>query len=654
MKRIILAFFALILCFAFVGCGQNKPNTHIIAKIEKTINRTKSILNEVEVINETEIVSPALLPYKADLYTFLANQNEQQAFLQKEIAVQAEPVPYRPRNFTDSKGSFQNKNFGYSETQALRNVNTYRPVSRIRNINSFTGYGETTENAFNEIDYVQQGVVMPYTPNGYGAMPYGNAPFGTAGYGTMPYGNGNPNLIPNGNYMGQYNNGFFYGGRWRGISNVNTYGYGVNNVNTYEKALAQQKEQENMLNARNINSLNVKAEDLTSPQQTRYLQEHYQSLSNLFLSFSSTLEINNTLNAEKEYLFQMFDYMKQSLKTIKSSQSPLTQSQITSINNLLENINENLNRINMSKNEVNYEVEKIKKVKNNFIDGSDGLTSRYVLLSNILSTRYSYYSNISVCFEEVNKILLKVTNKIDIEEIYGNDREKINLEEPIKKQEITQENKEQTLEEKLLNLQKQEFENNEKQNENIQKSHPLPTPITTPEIDIENVEINNYNFPQINEQITPQPNNVIDENESTQIARNPADQPPLPEINSNLDDNIESHYNFENASVENTINNSTDFQNEHKETQSEKNTEQNQEQYNQELIDGFKKIETPPVKTSNQPNTPVQSTNRRNFPKKPYRPNITNAFEPEDKNHFTSNEFPFKNPKKFDYMKVCI
>lgn len=384
MKKFLLSILTVFLIVTLVACGTQTATSKMSDKIDYTLENMENSLKEIQTINENDILINEINASDIAAYT--------------SIAVNPRRGTHSTRQVIDY--SNQNANgFGYSETNAMRNVNSYNPYGRLHNVNSYQGLNQNFPNQINEINQAQYGnnqIANPNVNNGIFNGGYNNGVYGTGAYNNMPIN--------------------------RGLTNVNTYGLNNNNVNTYNPRLINQNENNEVLTNENVdnnqNSSNVdtyKPEQNNSQNYNNYansenLKNHFTELSNLFSVASNVISVNKAINEEKNYINDCHLRIKELTKQLKEKTVELTADQQNSINNLLENINSNISKITLSKNEVRYELEKVKSLKNSYKNNSEQLTSRYVRLTNCLDTRYSYYCNVSSCLEQLITYLQTYVN----------------------------------------------------------------------------------------------------------------------------------------------------------------------------------------------------------------------------------------------------
>ncbi len=264
----------------------------------------------------------------------------------------------------------------YFENRLPRNVNTYFLPPHMPYGYSMGGYGMGGFRAYGGMGGMGgYGGAMPYGMNGYG------------GIGGTPYGMGGTDL------QNQANNQAVYNSTNRRQPNINTYGLGISNINTYKKA----ETKENIFLIKEDNAENN-------------AQVNLNKLSAIYSSASHLVNINADVFDIKERISYVISTLKETIKSLEKSDKELTQQQVKSIEILIENINSYITKIDLSKNQLKYEINKIKNLKDDFLSNNNELSARYIMLANFLDTRYSYYSNISNCLQE---ILYKISYQID-------------------------------------------------------------------------------------------------------------------------------------------------------------------------------------------------------------------------------------------------
>lgn len=607
MKRILLATFVLFLCVVMVACGTQTTNANVSAKINRTLDNMENTLKEVQSISEEDILITEISPQST--YTAITN----------------------PRRGVDSTRQIVdypvNNSFGYSETNAMRNVNTYNPYGRAHNVNSYSGYGETNQIAYNEINQAQ------YEQNGvYGGM-YGNGGMYGLGYGYNGY-NGNGIANP---YA-------------RGISNVNTYWINRNNVNTYNPSLINnQTNNENITDntqnqtltnteekQSNINSYKTESNsdlEYNQYEKSSNLSNQFSKLSSLYSVAGNVVNVNKAIAEEKNYIFTQVQTIKELAKSLSSNEIQLNDSQISSISSLLENIHSNLNRITLTKNEIRYEVDKVKSLKNNYNDKTEQLSSRYVRLTNCLETRYTYYCNISSCLDQLTNYLQSYVNGEDIiinEEVEENTNNQVI--ENTTEQNINNQTTENTTEQNINNQTTKTDQNNEnndsQNNQNVQESE------TSNEI--------------VNENTT---NQIVEDNQN-QIVEDNAVNPTANQTNSK-NENIE----LQNEKLRKIFAKQWRDKIDNKNKTSETN---DQVIANQEATKNETTNEDIISEETEKPKLPLifydkEQTDNKEIFERPYRPPFIKYPKPKndeikENDTQTTSNFPFKDPKKNDFL----
>ena len=388
VKKFFISIFTIFLIVTFFACGTATPNSSMSDKINYTLDNMTNNLKEVQSINENDILINEISSSDVSTYT--------------SIAVNPRRGTHATRQIIDYTNQGNVTEYGYSNTNAMRNVNSYNPYGKLHNVNSYQGLNQYGPNQINEINQAQYG------------NPYGNAYGYGAGYpgynypanGAIPYQGAMP-------YNGAYN------GINRGISNVNTYGLSKTNVNTYRPQLVNQTDdpvQENIVqnNVDTYQNQQSTTEDYNQYATSENLKNQFTQLSNLYSVASNVVSVNKAINQEKLYINACVDQIKLLTARLKTLDTLFNADQERSINFLLENINSYISKIKLSKNEVRYELDKVKELKNSYQNNSQLLTSRYVRLTNCLDTRYSYYCNVSSCLEQLITYLQNFVNQTEI------------------------------------------------------------------------------------------------------------------------------------------------------------------------------------------------------------------------------------------------
>lgn len=651
MKKFFLTFLALVLSVCLFACGTQSANAQVASKINKTISHMTNAIKEVETINENDILINNILPAEA-VQTALSN----------------------PRRGVVSNRQIVNYNnqmpYGYSQTDAMKNVNTYNPYGRNHNVNSYAGYGETNPYAYNEIYQAQYGNGMYPNHANYPANPAYPNTIGNPAYGV------GPNMYSN-----------------RGISNVNTYGLGVSNVDTYNPNAQNVQPQNTTTQPPTNSNLNTyktnKSNDYNRYQQNADLQNQFTKLSSLYSVASSVVGVNRAIAYERDYILSSANTIKELADELKNKDVELSDSEKKSISNLLENIQTNVTKINLSKNEVKYEVEKVKSLKSSYNNLTEQLSSRYVRLTNCLETRYSFYCNISACLDQLKALLSfgnmpqnNQTNKINVAEnnhfhninrinntanhsqtnnqnnVIGNNVVENNQNNNTVNNNQIIDNNQNNNKQNNVNNQTNNNQTNSNQIENAQSAQTLEQRLKQA---FENAQKQQEQEKTNNAQMQPNQNinnenNVNDNNivENNTIVEN--------NLNNKVDNQVENQNNtqenVQNNVEQNNIENDNQQQNNEnkvvpptQENDLATQLEQQLEKQKQETKQPYQPLQTQ-KHTVAKTNKNQDTTQVENQPTRPKRPMIlygNNKNKTDNQTQQTSAN-PFKEPKKYDFL----
>lgn len=411
MKKKLIIILILFSFFTLSACGKTHSNGEIVKKLNSSINKIEKTLANIEEANENDFLSQELLDInqvQTSFFNFTQKKKDDE-FVGAKVLENENDITTNEgentQNATDAKNLNENQT---KLPDQNTNVNTYFENRLPRNVNTYFLPPH-----------------MPYGYGGYGGMGYGgNGAYG-AGYGGMGYGGYGAGF--GGMGYGGYGAGFggmgydgynefgtteyggygvqnqfqnptanqgIYNSTNKKISNINTYGLGTNNINTY-------KSTQNQSTSTKRNEKN---------QFDKNTQINLNKLSTIYLSASHLVNVNSDVADIKDRISYILKTLKENVKNLENSDYELTLEQTESIEILLDNINSYLSKVEISKNQLKYEIDKIKEIKDDFLNNNGELSTRYVLLANFLDTRYSYYSNISNCLQE---ILIKINHQVD-------------------------------------------------------------------------------------------------------------------------------------------------------------------------------------------------------------------------------------------------
>jgi hypothetical protein len=616
MKKILMSILAICMVFALTACGSN-PNAAIIKKINKTISKVEKTLKNTQDINEPDFISQDILSIETSNQPFFLKQSEKKDEFVSANIVDKETTPTTKTEIeNEEKQTLQNQLTESEKTN--RNIDTYFYNNLPRNTNTYFlpphmppnflgGYG----------GYGGYGVNGGM--GGYGVNNNYTNPITQGGFQNMPYPNGqNIPLNP----QQPYNNS-----SKKRISNINTYGLYDINVNSYKKANYELKSTpEN----KKVNVLaNEKNKDYIQYHISKESQQSLDKLTNLFVSGSHLINVNLSCAQEKTRLNEMIASLKEVIKETNNTKQALDSNTNKSINMLLEDIEDYIRKIEFSKNQFKFELNKIKEIKEDFLKYHNELSARYIVLANFLDTRFSYYSSISNCIQNLKFNLIdsqsSAENQTKISETSKNNNENIeqhNLDENSKTEinnsqiekntsqtEIKPSQENTSLQNALDNKARQLYkENNVEKVVNSQKETKQTETSETIEF---GKQANDDRQTQINNE-----NQVIDKNQSDNqfIVKN---------------------------QTENKVNSQNQTEN---------------------IIDGFKKEETEKqeVNATISKFEPVPNREIDEYFKrfKGGKSNYTNNLflnptaQEENENIFPSSKLPFKKPKKNDYLKL--